>query len=1671
MSKKQSKGGKANQPATDQTLVVGIGASAGGVEALTEFFKQVVPHSGLAYVVILHLSPDYDSQLTEILQSVTPLPVIQVTETVPVQADHVYVVPPNRHLQMQDGHLTVLPNARLADRRAPVDIFLRTLAESHGPRAVGVILSGTGANGSMGLKRIKENGGVVFVQNPREAAFNEMPRHAIATDLVDDILPVAQIPARLRAYRQGLGTVASRVEAGRRTDDHALALREVFTQLRLRTGHDFSNYKRPTLMRRLERRIRVRNLPGLPAYAAFLGEHPGETQALLKDLLISVTNFFRDGPVFTALEQDVLPLLTQEKKADNTLRIWVAGCATGEEAYSLAILLAEQTTRMVDAPKVQIFATDIDEAAIATAREGRYTLNDAADVSPERLRQFFTREGDDYRIRHEIREMILFAHHNVLKDPPFSRLDLISCRNLLIYLNQAAQERVMETFHFSLKSGGYLLLGQSETADGAVDLFATLSRAHHLYQSRQVATRPFFRPETTPPRIHRKKRPSEPAPEPESQPVTGRPNYGDLHQQLLEQYAPPSIIVNQDYDILHLTERAGRYLHIGGGEPSKNLLKLIRPELRLELRTAFYQATQQQTNVEARHLKVRLDDKTQTLTIHVRPVVGESHPARGFLLVLFEPTDETNRSTDSVLTSQEPVARHLEEELIRVKAQLRASNEQHETQAEELKASNEELQAMNEELRSAAEELETSKEELQSINEELITVNQELKVKVEEISLTSNNFQNLINSTDLATLFLDRRLRVNLFTPATRTLFNLIPADVGRPLTDITNRLAYAHLQTDAEAVLSKLQPIEREVQTTDDRVFIMRVLPYRTAEDRINGVVLTFVDITDRKAAEEALARSEEKYRTLFDSIDEGFCLLEIIYDGQGAAIDARYHDTNRAFERQTGLANAEGKTAHELIPNLEPFWIETYDNVARMGEPARFENYVRGTDHWFNVYASRVGGAGSNTVALVFNDITGRKRQEANLAFLAEVSLDLVRLTNIDETMNRFGAKIGGHFKASRCAFFEFNQAVDEPGGLEAVCKYDWHRADGPSLAGIYRLADDPTNDFGRILGAGETFVTSDINADSRVDARNLAALRIAAGIVIPVLGDKQLQFVLCLYDSEARDWRDDEIELTRELTNRIWSRLERARAEVALRESEQRLASIRPLTLLGQTEELAQVGSWEYHPSTGQFTWSAGMYRLFALPPQQPIQPDTYLDFVVDEDRIQAQRLVSYLYQGEGHFEGLLRIRVGDQDKTLRIKADVIGAGDQKRVLGVDLDITEQLQAQHQIRQSAENLQAVLDASPACIGLLKAVHGGDDNPTALDFELAVGNQKLAEFFGEPLEQLLGQPARYFSTLLWDGHTLDFLRQVYHTHQPRYNEKHLGAASADRPGPDRWLGVAVSRQDDGVVLTGLDVTELKQAQAQQQYWLSELEQASQSAQTLAQLRDALQQRGELLRSASHDLRGQVGVVASAAQLLGMAGSEADRSLMIQMIQRNIGQMTQLMTNLLDFARLEAGQEVIQPSHFDVAPLFGELVAGMQPLAAERGLWLKAEGPPELAVDSDSVQVRRIAQNLLLNALKYTQAGGVTIRWHPLENGLGWQLRVTDTGPGLPAQQLARLSGEAGSPASGGAGGVAIKPGSEGIGLAIVKRLCVLLGGRLEVESQAGEGTRFTLTFGEITA
>jgi two-component system CheB/CheR fusion protein len=951
-------------------LVVGLGASAGGITALQQFFTRVDPSVDAAYVVILHLSPDHDSRLAEVVQAVTPMPVTQVTEQVQIQTRHIYVISPKSSLAAEGNTLTVSPMTRFEQRRSPVDIFFRALADAHGPRAICIVLSGTGPNGSLGLKRVKEHGGMSIVQDPAEAEHDDMPNNAIGTGLVDYVLPIAAMAERIAIYARHITTPSAEVEALAKASTASDQLREILAILRARTGQDFSNYKPATVQRRIARRMAILGVLTLAEYARAMRDQADEPAALMNELLISVTNFFRDPDAFQVLERRVLPRIFERKGSGDHVRVWVAGCATGEEVYSIAMLLAEAAAT-VDAPAIQIFGTDLDQHAIATARDGFYLTADVADISEERCNRFFQKEANGYRVRRELREMILFADHNLIKDPPFSHLDLISCRNLLIYLNRSIQDRVLETFHFALRPGGYLFLGASETAESTSDLFATVDKDARIFESRSAVSRlslPLIQHGllTAQERIPRT---------PITRPVD-RIFPADLHQRLLEQYAPPSIVVSDDHTVVHISDSGGEFLAITGGEPSRDLLKLVRPELRADLRTALHQAAQQRTSVAV--AGVRLTDQ-RTVTITVRPVLREDDPPRGFFLVLFEQQHGAVDHPPVAVTSAsgEPLSRQLEDELARVKAQLRTTIEQYETHVEEAKASNEELQAMNEELRSSAEELETSKEELQSVNEELTTVNQELKIKIEELGLTNNDFQNLINSSNLATIFLDRALRVKMSTPGAREIFNLRPSDIGRPLSDLTSRLVYPGLHDDVRQVVERLQTIEREVGARGGRWYTMRVFPYRTVDDRIDGVVITFQDVTERRLQAESIRHSEERLRLLIDGAVD-YAIFTMTLDG---IVDSWNVGAERMF----------GYTSAEIIGSSCEILFTPEDRAAGMpaleigravlegrADDERWHLRKDGSRLYCSGVTSRMGGDPPKGLAKIARDLTTRQQAE---------------------------------------------------------------------------------------------------------------------------------------------------------------------------------------------------------------------------------------------------------------------------------------------------------------------------------------------------------------------------------------------------------------------------------------------------------------------------------------------------------------------------------------------------------------------------------------------------------------------------------------------------------------------------------------------------------------------
>ena len=844
-------------PATGAFPIVGIGASAGGLEALEQFLTHVPKQSGLAFVIVQHLDPTHKGIMSELLQRTTRMKVIQVKDRTPVQPDCVYVIPPNKDMSILHGVLHLLAPAAPRGLRLPIDFFLRSLAQDQQEHSNGVILSGMGSDGTLGLRAIKEKAGVVLVQDPATAKFDSMPRSAIDAGLADIVAPVDELPGKILAYLQHTPLLA-RIPPGAGLEDKTQsALEKVVILLRAHTGNDFSFYKRNTLYRRIERRMGIHQIHKMAGYVRYLQENSQELDLLFKELLIGVTNFFRDPAAWEQLRTQALPALLASRSGQ-TLRAWVPGCSTGEEAYSLAIVLQEAIEEFKSKGKftIQIFATDLDRDAIDKARLGCFPANITADVSAERLKRFFTREKSGYQVRKEIRGLVIFAPQNLIMEPPFTKLDILSCRNLLIYLTPEVQKKLIPLFHYSLTPGGILFQGSAETIGDGTHLFAPLSGKSRLFRRIESVLRPeaiaFPSAFSASPAAGLEARP---APKPPA-------SLQMLADQLvLQRYAPPAVLTNDEGDIFYVSGHTGKYLEPAAGKANWNIFVMAREGLRYELAHAFQEALRKKTSVTLHGLKVGTNGGTQCVEVTVRRL-DEPGPLHALVMIVFTdvaaPVSAHAAGRPPKPHARSPRLAELEQELLHVRGESRATHEEMQTSQEELRSANEELQSTNEELQSTNEELMTSKEEMQSMNEEMQTVNTELQAKVDELSRTSNDMKNLLDSTDIATLFLDKDLNVRRFTPQATKIIKLIPGDAGRPITDLATEMRYPELAADAREVLRKLAAVEKPIASRDGRWFTVRIMPYRTMDDRIDGVVITFANITVAKTLEAKLRNNQ---------------------------------------------------------------------------------------------------------------------------------------------------------------------------------------------------------------------------------------------------------------------------------------------------------------------------------------------------------------------------------------------------------------------------------------------------------------------------------------------------------------------------------------------------------------------------------------------------------------------------------------------------------------------------------------------------------------------------------------------------------------------------------------------------------------------------------------------
>ncbi len=965
-------------PTPSPMPIVGMGASAGGLEAYQKFFEHMPHDTGMAFVVVQHLDPRHATLMPELLGRTTRMSVEQVRDETPVEPDRVYVIPPNATLTIEGGVLRVR-SPRGDALRMPIDGLFHSLAEDQGHHAVCVLFSGTGTDGTLGLRSVKEHGGMAMAQSPESARHDSILRSAIATGLVDHVLPPEEMPSKLVEYAAYLRDLHKAQTTTGLFDDGGDQLLRICALLRRKTGHDFSRYKSATLVRRIQRRMQVLQSPTVSAYLERLRHDPKEVDHLFRDLLIGVTHFFRDAEAFAVLARTVIPKVLDHAGPEGSVRVWTPGCATGEEAFSVAILLREEMARRDVRPRVQIFAGDIDDEALEFARQARYPEGIAEHVSHERLERFFVRHGHSYQVVKDVREMCIFSTHNLIKDPPFSRLDLVVCRNLLIYLESELQRHVASLFHYALRPGGYLFLGPSESLVGPPDLFRTVDKKYRVFQRSDTVALPTIAM-PIPDRL---------TPQRSPRPWTARiaaagqsEVVADLERVLVDEYAPAWVIVNAEGESVYFSARTGRFLEPVVGTPSMDVVAMARRGLRLDLRTAIHKAVKTRETVVHEGVVVETNGDVQVINLVVRPL-GELGHDPGLFLIVFQdvgPPRPRDPGAKDVLPpgsgSDSSIVQQLESELRTTKEHLQATIEEVETSNEELKSSNEELLSTNEELQSANEELQTSKEELQSVNEELETINAELNKKVEELDLVNSDLHNLLQSTQIPTLFVDNNLRIKRFTEAATHIFRFIDSDVSRPITDIAARFE-GDMLSDLKEVLRTLSAKERQVSLLDrSAVYLMRVLPYRRLDNVIDGLVVTFMDVTLLNRAVSQHARLAGIVESSQDAI-------------VGRAFDGTILTWNAAAERMFGYSAAEavGSPASLIIPPEEMEQASSVHERVKQGESVAPFEAVRQTRDGRRIdvsvaispirdEAGRIIGAST-----IFRDVTELKRAQQAL------------------------------------------------------------------------------------------------------------------------------------------------------------------------------------------------------------------------------------------------------------------------------------------------------------------------------------------------------------------------------------------------------------------------------------------------------------------------------------------------------------------------------------------------------------------------------------------------------------------------------------------------------------------------------------------------------------------
>ncbi len=1597
-----------NDQLDDRPIVVGVGASAGGLDAISQLLKGLPDDSRMSFVIIQHLDPTHKSALVEILARRTSIAITQVEKDTQIEPNHIYLIPPGKYLSIENCVLRLSAPQDPRGSRMAIDYFLRSLAEDQCEYGVGVILSGTGTDGTAGLQEIKHYGGLTVVQDPEGAEHGGMPRSAIDAVHVDYVLPAERIGQQLKRYVefcQTHGPLSAQSVAQSETFD----LSPILDLLRKEIKHDFRRYRKNTLMRRIQRRMGLHQLGQLSEYKALLADNPKERESLRCDLLIGVTRFFRDSKAWEVLDKKVIrPLMEQQDRTD-PIRVWSAGCATGEEAYSIAMMLHEQIA--VDRRKLpfQIFATDVADDALAFARTGLYPEAIMKDVPLERLRRFFKKEPGGYRVSKQLRESVVFANQNVLAQPPFAKLDLILCRNLLIYLQREAQDRVMSVFQFALKEGGVLFQGSTETVGGASDLFAPVSKKWRIF--RRTGTKSW------PPAGGTLAANIQPLPEftaASQRPRREKPGDGIgplVQRQLMQQHDRAVVVVNQEDRVLFAEGRSDLYLQFKSGVlPAKlpNVMEVARKGLKAKLRAALRKAwkTRGEEPIQTIEARAHRDGGIHRCQIQISQLLGrpEGDPA---LMVTFTPlekvvlrpspvSDHTERQliSESKSIASEQTVMELEHELTTTRDQLQSSIADLEAANEELKASNEEAMTMNEEMQSSNEELETSKEELQSLNEQLTTLNNQLEIKVEELEDTTNDLENLLTSSDIPTVFLDTQFRIRRYTPSCAGLFRFIAGDVGRPLADITSHFDDPDLIDDAQSVLRDLQPREKLVTSSDGSHHYRRcMLPYRTEDSRIQGVVMTFADITELTEAQQEAQRQLAQKQSIYASTPVGLAFVDT---------QLRYVSINKRLAEINGATVEEhlGKTVRDILPKeLARIKCNAYQQVLDTGE-GMYEIEVAGLTRdktEKQVYliscvpvtddAGEI--LGINTVV---QDITDRKHNEEALAAQQR------KLRTITDAIPPLIAFVDRdyqyQFVNARYAH-EFKRPIEEFIGQKVA-----------DIVGDEHFADIQPHLQAALSGEQ---VTYDLTLN------------------VPDTDEVRFKEVTYVPETDADGAVSGVHVVVNDFTERKRAEIELADREAHLRrviDGTQGFIGVLDVngTILEVNEPALQVIGMTRDDVVGKPFW------------------DTYWWNFDEQNKEKLKSLVQQAAAGEAVREDVTYRIAGDVRRMVdcNLRPVMNDDGNIRYLIPSGVDITDRHAAEVALLHKQQQLRMALSAG--------GMAAWEWTPEGSVWEI-----ELLDLLGQSRDEEASSEQFFKSVHPED---LPGLREAWRRATKGEDEYHHEFRVIHADGRLQWLaGIGTAtHDDDGNVnrMYGLnwDITARKERERQLQEARAAAEAANDS-------------KSAFLANMSHEIRTPMTAILGYTELMSNLVENAEAKSHLQTIRHNGDFLLGIINDILDLSKIEANKFDVDFQRFNPANVVEDVRSIMNVRATESELSLDVQYRSEIPVEieSDPKRLKQILINLVGNAIKFTKKGGVNVGVSYEDGKLVFQ--ITDSGIGIPAKQQDRLF----QPFSQGDHSVNREFGGTGLGLAISNRLATMLGGSIRVESEEGRGSTFTVS------